>query len=462
MSDAISPKNKNIKILTLMANLVTKGHNRSVNAKKNILATLLIRGGSILISLFLVPLTIHYVNPTQYGIWVTLSSIIGWFGFFDIGFGHGLRNNLAVSIAKGEHGKARIYVSTTYAILTIIIIIVLLVFLIVNPFLDWSKILNSPRSMSAELSSLALIVFSLFCLQFVLQLITTVLMANQQPAKAFLFIFFGNLLSAIVIFVLAKTTSGNLIYLGAAYSIAPLLALIFSSFWFYSRKYKIYSPSFKYVDFGYARNLMTIGGKFFIIQISGIVLYQTSNIIIIQLFGAAEVTPYNIAFKYFSVIPMVVGIIMTPFWSAYTEAWIKKDFGWIKSSISKLKVLWLILSIITLIMLIFSNFIYAFWIGKKIVIPFSLSAVIALYVVINAWNAIYSQFLNGVGKIKLQLYKGILDMLINIPLAIFLGHKYGVQGIILSSVILCSINMIWETVQYNKIINNRARGIWAQ
>ena len=172
-------------------NIITKGHERSVNAKKNILASLIIKGCSILISLFLVPLTIHYLNPTRYGIWLTLSSIIGWLGFFDIGFGNGLRNKFAQSIAMGKHEQARVYVSTTYAILSIIIASVLILFFLINPFLDWSRILNTPGSMSGELSILALIVFVFFCLQFVLQLITTVLTANQQPAKASLFNLFS-------------------------------------------------------------------------------------------------------------------------------------------------------------------------------------------------------------------------------------------------------------------------------
>lgn len=58
---------------------------------------------------------------------------------------------------------------------------------------------------------------------------------------------------------------------------------------------------------------MGLGLKFFIIQIATVVLYETSNLIIAQLFGPAQVTPYNVAGKYFGIIPMVMGIIMTPF-----------------------------------------------------------------------------------------------------------------------------------------------------
>lgn len=446
--------------VTYVTNFFTKGHERTIKAKKNITAAFIIKGGSIIISLFLVPITIHYVSPSQYGIWITLSSIIGWFGFFDIGFGNGLRNKFAESVAKGEHELARIYVSTTYAILSIIIVIVLLLFFLINPFLNWSKILNTSPNMSGELSTLALIVFVFFCLQFVLQLITTVLTANQQPAKASLFNFFGSLLSALIILILTKTTSGNLIYLGIVYSSTPIIILTSSSIWFYSNKYKKYAPSFKYINFGYAKDLMNLGIKFFLLQIAGIVLYQTSNIIIAQLFGSAEVTPYSIAYKYFSVIPMVMGIIMTPYWSAYTEAWIKKDINWIKNSLKRLKFLWILLTIITLIMLFFSNFIYKLWVGKEIIVPFSISFALALYVIMNAWTSIFSLFLNGSGKIKMQLYASMFGMILNIPMAIYLGKIFGIAGVILSGVILCSINMIIEPIQTNKLINNNASGIW--
>jgi O-antigen/teichoic acid export membrane protein len=450
----------NLKFAIPFINFFTKGHERSINAKKNILNSIVIKGLSIAISLFGVPLTIHYINPTQYGVWITLSSIIAWFGFFDIGFGNGLRNKLAESMAKGEKELAKIYVSTTYAILGIIIGIILILFFIVNPFLDWSKILNTPPQMAGELSLLALIVFVFFCIQFVLQLITTILNANQQPAKASLFSFLGSLFSIIIIFILTKITSGNLLYLGFVFGATPVLVFLASSIWFYSHDYKEYAPAIKYVKFSYARDLMTLGLKFFFIQIAVIILYQTSNIIIAQLFGPMQVTTYNIAYKYFSVIPMGFGIIMMPFWSAYTDAWVKKDLTWIQNSVKKLIYLWGIIGAIAIIMLICSNFIYKLWVGKEILVPISISAVIALYVVLNAWCGIFSLFLNGVGKIKLQLYSALFGAIVNIPLAIFLGKHFGVAGVVFSTCLLALTSAVWSPIQYYKIINNNAKGIW--
>ncbi|GAH31869.1 unnamed protein product, partial [marine sediment metagenome] len=83
-------------------NVLSTGHPRSIRAKKNIFASFGLKGISILISFLLVPLVLNYIDITKYGIWLTLSSIIGWFGFFDIGLGNGLRNKFAEAIAKDQ------------------------------------------------------------------------------------------------------------------------------------------------------------------------------------------------------------------------------------------------------------------------------------------------------------------------------------------------------------------------
>ncbi len=205
---------------------------------------------------------------------------------------------------------------------------------------------------------------------------------------------------------------------------------------------------------------MSLGIKFFIIQMAAVIFYQTSNIIIAHLFGPEQVTPYNIAYKYFSVITMSFTILMVPLWSAYTEAWIKKDMSWIKNSINKLIIIWVLIALAVLIMFIFSAFIYRMWVGKEIKVPISVSATMAIYVIVNGWCGIFSQFLNGVGKIKLQLYISTLGALINIPLAIFLGKHLGIYGILLSTVILSAVSAVSSPIQYKKLINNKATGIW--
>jgi len=449
----------NTKLAGLLG-LVTKGHERSVKAKKNILASFLIKGLGIAISLVLVPLTINYINPTRYGIWLTLSSVVAWFSFFDIGFGNGLRNKLAEALAIGEVELARIYVSTTYAILSIIISVVLVLFLCINPFLNWAKILNTDPDMAGELGILVIIVFVFFCLRFVFQLINTVLSANQEPAKASFFDFLGHLFSLVIIFILTKTVEGNLVLLGTVFSLTPVLVLILSSLWFYRNTYSRFAPSIKYVRFSYARNLMSLGIKFFIIQIAALVLFNTNNIIVTQLFGPQEVTTFNVSFKLFSIITMMFSIIAIPLWSAFTDAYAKEEFGWIKNTLSKVRKVWVILIVLTIMLLSGSPWIYKMWVGDAVTVPFALSAAMGSYVIVYIWQTMHVFFLNGIGKIRLQLYLVIFSGLVNIPLAIFLGKKIGLVGITLTSTLLFTFMGIVFSIQTKKILNKTALNIW--
>jgi len=454
MITALKNKTTNIK------SFFYKGHERSIKAKRNIVFSFVIKGLNILISLILVPLTINYINPTQYGIWLTLSSIVSWMSFFDIGLGSGLRNKFTEAVTKGKHKLAKIYISTTYFILTTITISVFLSFLVINQFIDWAKILNTDSYLKNELSILAIIVVGFFCLQFVFQLITTIVTANQEPAKASLFGFIGNFFSLLVIYILTKTSNGSLLKLGFSLGIMPVIVLFIASLFLFSNEYKKYSPTIKFIKLKYAKNLTGLGLKFFFIQIAAIVLFQTNNIIIAQLFGPEQVTPYNIAFKYFGVITMIAGIIMTPFWSAFTEAWVKKDFEWIKNTVRKLQYLWVVLFLLSIVILFMSSIVYDFWLGDKVKISFSLSAAMCIYVLIIVWNMIYVQFINGVGKIRVQLLSSIFGTIMTIPLTYYFAKLYGINGIIIASCILGLTNTLWTYLQYKKLLTQTAKGIW--
>ena len=442
----------------------SSGNPRSALAKKNIVASVFISGSSIAIGLILLPLTINYLSPEKYGIWITLSSIIGWFSFFDIGLGNGLRNHFAQALAEGKTKLAKIYVSTTYAILSIIIFVVLLFFYSINYFLNWDQILNAADGQFSvgELSKIALIVFTFFCLRFVFSLISTILKADQRPAKASLLDLIGQFLSLAVIYVLTKTTEGSILYLGIVISAIPVLTLLFANILFYKGKYKEYKPALKFVDFSKGKSLFNLGLKFFIIQIAAVLLYQTNNIVILQVSGPTDVTYYNVAYKYFSVLVMGFSIIITPFWSAFTEAWHKSDLTWINGVMQKLYKVFIVIFIISLIMLASSEYIYHIWIGENMNIPFVISLLVTITTLINIWNGIFSQFLNGVGKIKFQLIIGLSAAILNVPLSIILGLKMGIQGVLIANIIVTLFGVILYPIQYKKIINNSAVGIWGR
>jgi O-antigen/teichoic acid export membrane protein len=450
-----------LQVLTVGINqFFNKGHERSVRARKNIFRSVLLKGGSVVITLVMIPLTIKYVNPTQYGIWLTLSSLITWAALFDMGLGNGLKNKLAQAIALNEPEKGRVYISSTYAIMCVISLLMFAVFYFVNPNIKWTSILNVPDDGSGYLNKIVLIIFAFFCFQFVVQLINTVLAANQAPAKTAQLNLVGQVLSLLAILVLMKFVPGSLTWLVMVMAGVPLLVLLGGSILMFKGFYRSLAPAISVVNFKSAKQMLSVGSTFFIIQICALVMYESDNIVITQLFGPKEVTTFNIAYKLFSVVLMFFVVVITPFWSAFTEAYTKNEYEWIKNTLAKINKLWLGLSLCTVVLTALSPWLYDMWVGKSISMPLSLSIAMCFYIITLIWQAIHVQFLNGIGKVKLQLYLGIATSVINIPLSVLLGRLIGVAGIPLANAIIFVVMGVVFSTQTNRIINRTATGIF--
>lgn len=453
------------KPFSYFSDFVTKGHERSVRAKKNIMSSLIIKGVSIGISFISLPITLNYVDSTTYGVWLTISSIVGWFVFFDIGLTQGLRNKMAEAKARGNDNLAQIYVSTTYAILGIIFFFVWILFLIANHFLDWSKILNVSENMRPDVTTLAIIVFTYFCLSFIFRIITTVLLADQQPAKSSFIDLAGQILSLLIIIVLVKTTEGSLVKLGVALCVSPLLVLLSANFIFFTGKYKRYRPVVSRVRFGHAKDLFNIGLIFFIIQVAGIVQFQTANIIIARNFGTADVTSYSVVYKYFGMLIMIFNIFLTPFWSASTEAYHKNDIQWIKNGIKRYNQLNVLMLLGSILMLIFSDTLFRLWLGEgKVMIPLSLSVWGFVFFNLSMFGGKYGSFLNGISALRIQFIASIISPFIYIAVAMLLikGLAVGVQALFIASVAANFNGFLLGPLQYHMVINKNKKGIWVK
>jgi O-antigen/teichoic acid export membrane protein len=417
---------------------------------------------SIGIGLLLIPLVLHVISPAEYGVWLTISSFIGWFSFFDIGLGNGLRNKFAEAMAKNDLERARQFVSTTYAMMVMIICAISIIFFLVNIFVDWVVVFNASMTLSDDLTLLVPIVFGLFAVQFVVQLLSNVLLADQRPALNNFIGLLGSVFTLAGILLLDKYAMANLFSIGIVFTAAPLLILCIAHLILYHTRYKQVSPSIQSINMSYAKELTSLGFQFFIIQIAVLILFTTSNMIIVQYLGPTEVTTYNIALKYFGIINSVFILIATPFWSAITDAYHRNDIAWIRNSIRKLIQVWALFCIIVVVMLVGADYAYMLWIGDAVQIPFMVSVMLAIFITLTNWSSIFATFLNGTGKIRLQLYSALFVSIINIPLSIYLVEIYGLPGVILGSIVCVGIGSIWAPIQYYKLINNTATGLWAK
>lgn len=405
-------------------------NNRSKNVKKNIIYSFLLKFFSIGLSFILLPLTVHYLTEIEYGIWVTLFTVMNWVNFLDMGLGLGLRNKLAEAVSKNNLNEFRLYLSTGIFFMIGIGSILSIIFFIGINLVNMQSIFNTREISEQDLYISTLFTGIFIILVFILSVINQIYYAYQKAAVTGAIQIVHNLIMLCIVYYLTLQPTHNLIYFILSFGIAVLSSRIIFIIDFF-RKNRNIIPKIKYLELNKLKNIFNLGIKFFVIQIVCIAMFFSSNILITQCLGPEYVRSYDIVFKLFSTITMAHGLICAPLWNAYTDAYVKKDFIWIKSNIKKMIYIMIPIILGSMILIWNTEWIINIWIRDvDIVIPRYLTIFMGLYVIIACWNNIWATFLNGIGNINIQLYASVVGVLIMLPLSWYLMKLIGSSGMI--------------------------------
>lgn len=441
--------------------LLRSDSNRTGLIKKNILASFFIKGWVIAVQLMMVPLTLHCLGVYENGIWLTISSMLVWIDNLDAGLGNGLRNKLAEYIAKDDYENARRSVSSTLFMLVAFIVPVSLVINLWIWNADTYSFFNVDPHIVGNLNKILSCSAIFVCSTFIFKFIGNFYMGLQMPAVNNLLGCLGQTLALIGTFVVYMSGSHSLLYIAIVNTVAPLLVYLISYPITFGRRYPHLSPSFKYVDIQSAVSLFKMGIKFFVLQISGVVLFMTTNILISRYYTPEMVTPYQIAYRYFSVLQLLFFIICVPYWSATTDAYNKKDFAWIKASGRQLDRIIMGILFVAIVMVLVSKPIYQLWVGDASIVSLGMTIMVAVYVMILTLSMRYSYIINGFGTLKMQLITTVIAAVCYIPLAIFFCRDSDNVLYLLAVMSLVNLpGLIVNAVQYHKIIKGTAKGIW--
>ena len=448
-------------IKTFLQGKINGGNARSSLIFRNILASFVIKGWSVIVQLLLVPLTLACLGVYENGVWLTVSSVLLWIDNLDIGMGNGLRNKLATYLARNDIAKAKEMVSSTFAMLIFISVPTAAILIAAVSCYDTYSLFNVNQDIVSGLDTILVSAIILVCSTFIFKFLGNFYMGLQLPAVNNLLVTSGNTLALIGTYVIYLTGIHSLLLIAVVNTAAPLTAyLICYPVTFYG-KYKHLRPALKDVKVSAAKELFTIGLNFFTLQIAGVILFFSSNIIIAKLFSPSMVTPYQIAHRYFMVAMLLFTIICTPYWSATTDAFERKDFVWIKKANKTLNRFMAFICVCIALMILLSDLIYGIWIGGKAHIPLPMTIIVGVYELVLIWSTRYSFVLNGIGALRLQLIMTITASIIYIPLAILAGQYTDDINWLL--VVMCAVNvpgLVVNAVQYHKIINQTATGIW--
>lgn len=390
----------------------------------------------VLVSFLSVPLTIGYLGPERYGIWVTIGTLLAWLSLTDFGIGLGLNTAVTSAVGQDRPDLVRDHVTTALVVLSAVAGGTGIVMVLAWPWIDWSVLFGAKTALArAEVGPAMAAAIAISLLQFPLSVIDKVYVAYQEGRIANYWGACGNILSLGVL-LLVTQTQGGLIWLVIAMSGTGLFMRLANGIWLFSRHRPYLSPKIAFVKRSSVKALGHVGSMFFLIQIMALVMFQTDNFVISHFLGADKVPSYSLTYSLFGYTSLIQNMLFSYLWSAYAEAIARKDIPWVRRTYH-LNLAFSTAS--TLLMAIALTFIaqafIAWWAGSAVVPDKSLVYWMAVWAVVNAYTNPIACLFAAAAHLRAQtIYSGIATVS-NIALSVLLVQTWGVTGVIAGTVI---------------------------
>lgn len=424
------------------------------NINKNIALGLVYKPLSMLLSYLYIPVALAYLGDEKYGVWATVLSVLSWISLFDICIGNGLRNKLAENLKNYDSLKTRKYVSSAYIMLTIIVMILMIVTVSLFSLVNWKSFFKVEANFSDNLTIVMNISIICMCVSFVMEICKSVYLALRKNHITNLMGLVQQALMLFSVVILKKYTNGNLVFVAIAYGISNLVVELFFTLKLFKYN-RDFIPKVKYFSREEAKDTTGLGIQFFIIQIAAMILYATDNIIITQICGPVQVTPYTTANKLFSMITAVFSIMIAPYWSAITVRKVAGDISGIKKAEKKMLRLWKMATIGCIFLIIVFKPVVHIWLQRDMTFQPGLIPLMAVYAIVYMWNAVYSQIGNGLSLMKVSVIIAIIQSLVNVIASIFFGAILGMKsvGVLLGTVIAMLVSSIVMPIYIKKYLS---------
>lgn len=393
------------------------------------------KGMAFLFTLVTVPMTLHYLGPERYGIWVTMISVLAWISMVDLGVANGLTPLLSAAFGKGREDLAREYVATAFWSLTAIAILVGSVIATCWGWIDWSRAFNiGDHDLESQVSTAMALAVGIFLANLPLTITQRIYLAYQQGLVANLWQLLISLAGVIGIYLVTRT-QGGLVYLVLGYSGAQLLVLLANAVWLFGWSKPQLRP-FVRPNLAEAKHVMTMGGMFFINQIATLLIFQKDNILITHYLGSVQATPYSVTWQMFFFLN-VINILIAPYLGpALGEAYAKGDLRWMRKVFGRYMLTTCAVALPAVALLAwFHRPILVAWVGPDVMPTTATVLWMAIWTVVLSVQAPIIALLNSTGRLRVFTVFYGLAALLNMLLSVALINMVGVSGGVIASVI---------------------------
>lgn len=395
------------------------------------------QGLSVLLNLVSVPLTLRYLDPERYGVWLTINTLFAFLAMTDFGLtGTALVNLIAEADGREDLVLAREYVASAFWGVVTITLAFSLLCLITFSHIPWRTVFHvSARVSTSELQRACGLTFVIVFLGLPLYMMNSVYSAYQNGYLAHAWTIAGTVISFAALIIVTQT-HGGLPELVFALSGIRLLVCFASAYYLFFRCYRWLMPTLSAVRWEHIKRLLKLGSKYTVSNLAGLAIFQSQPVIISQMFGPSQVMIFVLALRILMLPCNMAYWVTTPLVSAYGEARARGDWKWIRgafrNSLFACSVLGL--ALIPAIAFVLKPFM-RLWAGSAAIPNSGLILWLAVYAVVLIGSIPSGQLLNGLERAGRVAVGTVFCAAGTIGLGMLFAKWWGLAGLAIAMVV---------------------------
>lgn len=413
-------------------------------------------------TLISVPLTIGYLGEERYGVWMTISTVSALLAFADFGIGNGLLNAISQADGKDDRELARVYVSSTFFMLLSLAALLGGAFAAAYSHVPWDRVFNIANPQAVAEAGPAICAFiGCFLLSMPLGIVNRIQLGYQEGFANNAWTAVGNLLGLIGV-LLVIHFKGSLFWLVVAMAGTPLVTTLLNGVRLFVFQRPWILPQPRFARYEAAKKILGLGVLFFVLQFASAVAYSSDNIIIAHILGSSAVAQYAVHTKLFSVVPMLLMMVLSPLWPAYSESIERGDIPWVRRTLVRSLVTSLAFSSVCAVGLAATGpWLLKLWVGDKVPPLFPLLLGLAAWTIVGTVGNALAMFLNGASVMRFQVVTALTMTAMAVVLKIALVRAIGLPGVIWGTVIAYMIaafipSLLVIPFEFSNIVRRKA------
>ena len=417
------------------------------------------KGVLVLVSVVSIPIAIRYLGAERFGIWATISTLLAMLLVLDFGVANSLTNFISEGYARDDREHASRYSSTALLLMVVIAVILGLIAWLLWPYLNWYKIFHlSSQAETPAVSAAVAVALAIFLIDLPARLSVKILGGYQEIRTANMFAAIGSIGNLVSIVLLVHLRAG-LAAMVAGSALAFVGADIVCLVWLVSVHKPWLRPRVEHLDRTAARRMMRVGTEFFLLQVAGLVVFNSDNFVVAHYLGPAEVAPYSVAWRLVGYAAIVQTFLAPALWPAFSEAFERGDLIWVRSTFRR--TMWVTMGTslgFVVLFAIFGRWMIRVWATRAAVPSEILILLMCVWILISTFMNNTAIVLASRGKTRVQAWLGIVAAVLNLLLSIWLVQRIGSEGVILGTILsYLAVLIIPQTLLAREVLQGKTK-----